>query len=153
MLLALTEMPNKGAGGSRSQPAPTKQYDQDRGAIESQSTRSKKLARSRRRSRGKKTSEFVFAIGDADAANTIRRGWILDSGTSRYFNIFTKQLVESRPCNDEIACGRRVAPAYEMRQSATEHHRERRSGNRDANQHLPGAEPAKAYRILRKTKA
>ena len=76
MLLELTEKTNKRAGSSESQPTP-----------------SKKTGRSRKSRRGKKTSEFVLAIGDADKRD--RGGWILDSGASRHLVSNALLLVES----------------------------------------------------------
>uniref|UniRef100_A0AAV1VEB0 Retrovirus-related Pol polyprotein from transposon TNT 1-94-like beta-barrel domain-containing protein n=1 Tax=Peronospora matthiolae TaxID=2874970 RepID=A0AAV1VEB0_9STRA len=51
--------------------------------------------------RGKKTCDFVFAIGEADKSD--RRGWILDIGASRHLVSDVQHLIESRLCNDEIA--------------------------------------------------
>lgn len=65
MLLALTEKPNESAGSSGSQLTP-----------------SKKPARSGKWRGGKKTREFVFAVGDADKSN--QGGWILEIGASRH---------------------------------------------------------------------
>uniref|UniRef100_A0AAV1VAQ2 Retrovirus-related Pol polyprotein from transposon TNT 1-94-like beta-barrel domain-containing protein n=1 Tax=Peronospora matthiolae TaxID=2874970 RepID=A0AAV1VAQ2_9STRA len=56
---------------------------------------------SRKWRRGKKTSEFVFSIGDSDKSD--RRGWTLDSGAIRHLMSDAQQLVKSRATNDEIA--------------------------------------------------
>uniref|UniRef100_A0AAV1U2V5 Retrovirus-related Pol polyprotein from transposon TNT 1-94-like beta-barrel domain-containing protein n=1 Tax=Peronospora matthiolae TaxID=2874970 RepID=A0AAV1U2V5_9STRA len=100
-LAQFAQLIEHGSGAEAATPTPAKHYDYGGGSNRSQSTPSKNPARLGKWSRGKKTSEFVLAIGDADKSD--QRGCILGSGASRHLVSDEQQLVDSRECNKGIA--------------------------------------------------